>query len=442
MRIRALLFCVSLLVGVSTCLADPPSLLDAIKRRDHSALKALLKTKADVNAAQPDGATPLAWAIYLDDTEAAELLLAAGAKVNTADEYGETPLTLACNNGNATLVKKLIASGADANAVRWDGSSALMLAANSGNVEIVKLLIERGANLNAAEKKRNQTALMWAAAEGHSEVVRLLIERGADAKAISNTGYSALAFAVNKNDAASVKALLAAGASPNFTLPDGSSLLIAAAAFRSNEAAIALVEGSADVKAADRRGNTPLHTAAQNGAIELVKRLLAAGADPNARNLKVPGAIGPGAFRAPAGEISPLHVAARANQLEIMKLLVAAGADTKLKAEDGTTLLMQAAGSSNIEVVQYAFQFDSDVKALTTTKGTVMHSAVSVFADQKEICKVIRFLAEKGVPLDERNAAGRTPIDIADILPLDQAVELLTDLIHKSGAKPKTPTKR
>ena len=77
MRIRALLFSLILLVGVSICLADPPSLLDAIKRRDHGALKALLKTKADVNAAQPDGATPLSWAIYLDDAEAAELLLAA-----------------------------------------------------------------------------------------------------------------------------------------------------------------------------------------------------------------------------------------------------------------------------------------------------------------------------------------------------------------------------
>ena len=188
--------------------------------------------------------------------------------------------------------------------------------------------------------------------------------------------------------------------------------------------------------------------AAQIGDVELVKKLLTKGADPNARNAKslVRGGPQGGPFRPPAGEISPLHIAARTNQLEVMKLLVAANADPKLKGEDGTTLLMQAVGSTNVELVQYAFALDSDVKAVTESKGTVMHAAVTGVGSnadqQREICKVIRFIAEKGVPLDERNAIGRTPIDIADFLPLDQAVDLLTELITKSGAKPKTPTKR
>src|SRR5262245_34467346 len=69
--------------------------LDAVKRRDEKALTALLKAKADVNAAQADGATALAWAVHLGERGIAEALLAAGAKVDTADEYGETPVTLA-----------------------------------------------------------------------------------------------------------------------------------------------------------------------------------------------------------------------------------------------------------------------------------------------------------------------------------------------------------
>lgn len=426
---------------------DPSELLDAVKRRDHSALKSLIKSRADVNVAQPDGATPLAWAIYLDDQEAAEMLLAAGAKVNTVDEYGETPLTLACGTGNTLLIKKLVEAGADATAARWDGTTALMIAANSGKAEAVNLLIERGAKVNAVETRKGQTALMWAASEGHSAAVEALIKHGADVKAVSKGGFTALTFAAIKNDAKSVQNLLAAGADPNTKLPDESSVLIAAAAFRSSKAAIALVDGGADVKVADRRGNTPLHTAAQNGDVELSKKLLAKGADPNARNAKslMRGAPAGGPFRPPAGEVSPIHLAAKANQLEIVKLLLAAGADPKLKGEDGTTLLMQAAGSTNVELVKLVFELDPDVKAITETKGTVMHAAVTGVgpaADQKEICKVIRFLAEKGAPLDERNSTGRTPIDIADFLPLDQAVDLLTELIIKSGAKPKTRTKR
>lgn len=447
MKLRSFLsYLLLFAVTVVPCWANgAEALLDAVKRRDHKAITALIKAKTDVNVAQPDGATALAWAIYLDDQKAAEMLLTAGAKVNTADEYGETPLTLACNNGNAALVKKLLVAGADVNAARWDGTTSLMLAANSGNVEAVKALLERGAQVNATETRKGQTALMWAAAEGHAKVVQALLAAGADAKAVSKSKYTPLLFAIVKNDGDSVRQLLTASADPNTTMPDGTPALSAAAAFRSAAAAIALVDGGAEVKSADARGNTPLHGAAQLGDVELVKKLLAKGADPNARNAAVLARAPQGFFRPPAGQVTPLHVAARANQLDIVKLLVEAKADPKIKGEDGTTLLMQAASSTNVEVVKYIFALDSDVNAITESKGTVMHAAVTgvgLTADQKEICKVIRFLAEKSTPLDERNSVGRTPIDVADVLPLDQAVDLLTELIIKSGAKPKTPTKR
>src|SRR5713226_9758541 len=60
-------------------------LIDAVKRRDHKAIALIARDKAAVNAAQPDGATALAWAAYLDDRDVVETLLSAGAKVNTAD---------------------------------------------------------------------------------------------------------------------------------------------------------------------------------------------------------------------------------------------------------------------------------------------------------------------------------------------------------------------
>src|SRR5262249_6388973 len=307
-------------------------------------------------------------------------------------------------------------------------------------------LVARGGQVNAGESRKGQTALMWAASEGHSEAVQVLIKHGADVKAVSKTGYSALIFAAVKNDAQSVSQLIAAGADPDTKLSDGSSGFVWAAAFCGPGGGVGPGCRGRRGKGPGPRRHNPPHTAAQLGDLDLVKKLLAKGADPNARNSKalMRGAPVAGPFRPPAGEITPLHVAARANQLEIMRALLAAGADPKLKGEDGTTLLMQAAGSANVEVVKLAYELDPDVKAVTESCATASDAAVTGVgaADQKEICKVIRFLAEKGAPLDERNDRGRTPIDIADVLPLDQAVELLTELIIKSGAKPKTATKR
>ena len=128
-----------------------------------------------------------------------------------------------------------------------------------------------------------------------------------------------------------------------------------------------------------------------------------------------------------------------------MRALVAGGADPKLKAQDGTTLLMAAAGSGHVEVVKYAYELSPDIKAVTDSKRTVMHASVlgsMQNSTQPEICKVVQFLADKGAELDPVDSTGRTPIILADILPIDKAVELLTKLIVQTGGTPKTATKR
>src|SRR5216110_875559 len=95
---------------LSTLLAQSRDvrLLDAVKRRDQKAFAALLRAKADVNAAQPDGATALAWAVHLGEGGMAEALLDAGADPNAADEYGESPVTLAAANGDAALLQRVL----------------------------------------------------------------------------------------------------------------------------------------------------------------------------------------------------------------------------------------------------------------------------------------------------------------------------------------------
>ncbi|HVW87770.1 MAG TPA: ankyrin repeat domain-containing protein, partial [Bryobacteraceae bacterium] len=194
---------------------------------------------------------------------------------------------------------------------------------------------------------------------------------------------------------------------------------------------------------------TALHIAAQLGDVNLAKKLIAKGADVNAKTNQTPAARGRGIaafFRGPSGEQTPLMLAARADHPEIMHALIDAHADPKLRAQDGSTLLMAAANSGHVDVVQYAYELDPDsIKAVTETKGAVMHAAVTgsmQVSTQPEICKVVQFLADKGAELDPVDVNGRTPIIIADVLPIDMAVDLLTKLIRATGAEPHTKTKR
>ena len=315
-------------------------------------------------------------------------------------------------------------------------------------MEAVRHLVLHGADVNAADPRRGQTPLMWAAAEGHSDVVGALLEIGANPKAASKTGFTPLVFAVTRNDVASIDKLIAAGADPNYTLPSGNKPLLVAMAYRHTEAALALLDRGADMTVRDRAGNTPLHLAAQVGNTAVVKSLLAKGADANVktpRSTPAAGRGGGGGFRGgPSGEQTPLMMAARGDHEETMRALVAGGADPKIRAQDGSNLLMAAAAGGRLSTVKYAYELDPDVDVVTTGTGnTIMHVAVGLGGrSQPEVVEVMQFLIDRGAKIDEMNAANRTPIAVADGLPVDLAVDLLTKVITERGLKPKIPSKR
>ena len=208
-----------------------------------------------------------------------------------------------------------------------------------------------------------------------------------------------------------------------------------------------LIANGADLTAKDRTGATLLHTASQLGLLSVVNKLIEKGAEINAKTnpTQAPSGRGGGGFRrGPSGEQTALMLAARGNHLEVMRSLVKAGADPKLKAQDGSTLVMAAAASGHVEVVQYAYELNPDVKSVTNTKSTAMHAAISSLqvASPPEMCKVIQFLADKGADLDALDANGRTPVSIADLIPIDAVVDLLGKLITASGAEPHIKSKR
>lgn len=442
------------LAVVALLSAEAPDLrlVNAVKSGDKTQIATLLRAKVDVNASQPGGSTALAWAAERADNETAKLLLSAGARPDIANDYGESPLTLACANSDAALVKTLLDAGANAKASRSNGETALMICASTGNVDAVSLLLAKGADVAAVDQDKGQNALMWAAAEGRASVVKVLAQHGANVNATSKGNFTPIMFAAEKGDAGTIKALAAAGADPNKALPDGNTPILIASNLKHPTAVSALLDAGASPTVADRQGNTPLHSAAQAGDADLIRQLIAKGANPNAKTAMAPAGRGRGfggfGRGGPAGQLTPLMVAARAGHVDAMKALIAGGADPKIRAQDGSTLLMEAAGSAHVEPVEYAYQLDPDPKTVLATNQTgnnAVHAAVTgtgQLAPQKSICEVIQFLSDKGVDVDVKNAQGRTAIQIANGLPIDTAVDLMVAILKKEGRTPLIDPKR
>ena len=417
------------------------------------------RNAAAVTGAEADGTTPLHWAVHKNDLKAAASLLKSGADVNATNRYGVPPLALAATNGNAAMLELLLKAGADPNAAQSEGETALMIAARTGVPAAVKSLLAHGADVNATETWRGQTALMWAAAEGNADAIQALLEAGAQVNARSKAGWTALLFAAREGQIDAVKTLLAGGANVNDALlgrsgrsrgagagggrpagppAGGSSALVLAVGSAHFELAAALLDSGADPNAA-AQGWTALHhvtwvrkpgTGSNDPApygsgtmdsLTLVRKLVAKGADVNARVTRRP-PVGVSALNMIGA--TPFLMAARGGDAELMKLLVELGADPLLPNEDGTTPLMAAAGVGTqspgedagsppeaLEAVKLAIELGNDVNAVDRNDNTAMHGAAF-----KQLPEVVKYLTEKGARVDvwnRKNVSGWTPLRIA-----------------------------
>jgi ankyrin repeat protein len=439
---RRLIHAIAILLATATfsVAADESALLGAIKSGDTVALRALIKQRADVNAAERDGTTALHYAIQRNEPETVELLIGAGANVKTANRYGIAPLQMAATVGNASIIDKLLAAGADPNTANPDGETVLMTAARTGEPASLKALIARGADIHAREGWKGQTALMWAAAENNATAMKVLIEAGADINARSKGGvFTPLLFAVRAGHVAASGVLLDAGANVNQTMADGTSPLIVATINGHFELASFLLDRGADPNA-DGQGWTALHQIAWTrrpntgfnlpGAVatgnldslQLVRQLVKLGANVNARQTREPR----DGFRNQLNRIgaTPFLLAAKAVDLPLMRLLLELGADPKITTEDRTTALMAAAGvgiwapgenpgtdEEALAALKIVYEAGGgDVNDIDDNGETAVHGAVY----RAGSIAMLKFLIEKGARIDVRNRKGWTPLIVAD----------------------------
>ena len=438
--------------------ADTP-LIAAIKNQDRQAARALLKQKALVTQAEPDGTTALHYAVRADDLDLVQALLRAGA-TNVANRYGTTPLELASVNGNPRVIEVLLRAGADAKAATAEGETMLMTASRTGNVEAMRVLLTHGADPNAAEKWYGETALIWAAAENHAPAVRLLVEGGAKVDLASKKmvfprkvggqttlpvgAMTPLMYTAREGALDAARALVEAGANLNIQDPDGTTAIVFAIINGHYDVAAMLVEKGADPNVADSTGMAALYAtvdmntlpfmhgrpypkpSGRLGVVDMVKVLLAHGANVN-QQLKTPllrrhnntstQSLGEGT--------TPMIRAAASGDVTLMHLLKEHGADPAVRQKNGTSMLMLAAGfgrrgDHNADAQEY--ERGTPAELLRAVKVCVEELGLdpNIANDQGDTAlhvahsgDIVRYLVAHGARLDVKNKQGKTPLDVA-----------------------------
>jgi uncharacterized protein len=440
----------------------------------------------DIATVTTDSNEVLRLAVRNDDRAAAGALIRSGADVKAADRYGITPLYLACSNASVSMIRLLLDAGADPNAAYpSNGETPLMTVIRAeDNPQAIQLLLDRGAAVNAKDTVVGETALMWAVRENRPDTVKLLLAHGAEVDVRTRVGQApprrppnagggshgagivrsgwpdrgfqdatpggmtALLYAARDGRFESgtnplqpdiARMLIRAKARLNLAEANGVTPLALAILNNHIDLARFLIDQGADVNARDFWGRTPLWEAVElrnlevnkteaNGvdraaAVALIQTLIARGANVNARTAEVPPIR---RWIMPIGDLSwvdftgqtPFLRAALSGDVTVMRLLLDHGADPNIPTFSGTTALMAAAGvnwmggqtyteskAALLEAVKLCVEKGADVNAVNSMDIGAVIGAINRGSDD-----ILQFLIDHGARLDIKDKEGRTPM--------------------------------
>ena len=405
----------------------------AAELADARMVKMLLDAGAEPEGASQDGQTALMLAIKTGEVAIVDMLIRAGANVNTIEKFhNQTPLmwAAAAPKNAGEMVKLLLARGADVKrrALYSDwpsqitsepraqyrpvgGLTALLYAARGGCYECVEALIGAGADLNVPTPE-GVTALMLALDNDHNDVAKLLLDRGANPQLWDWWGRTALYIAIDRKESISAgggqggrgrggrgagAAVARRGSSRTVSSMDIINTLLATDIDPSSQLNMHRPSrGGNSGRFIDpllNTGCTPLLRATMAGDSEVVRALLARGANPNI------------------------------NDMGLTPFLVAAGVGAGNRGGTGLAAQTSAGGPVNIELMELLLQHGADVNAQVT--GTMTYSmriarapsanegktALHVAAETGKT-DLVRYLLGKGANTQITDAGGRKAIDL------------------------------
>lgn len=434
----------------------------AVYNDDVALVDRLLAAGADVNARNDYSATPLSEAAVVGHAEVIRKLLKAGADVEAANADGQTALMVVARSSNVEAAQLLIKAGAKVNAREgWRGQTALMWAAAQSQPDMVRLLIQHGAKVNersrltnverqvTAEPRMQQrppgglTPLLYAARSGCLECAKALVRGGAD---------------INLPDPEGITPLIMAGLNFGFDVADflvkeGAELNVWDTWGRS--ALYAVV----DMNTVPTGGRADRPSSDKTSGTELVQRMLERGANPNLQLKLVPPLRSLRDDRGPDGVLQPgttsLARAAKGGDVEVVRLLLAHGANPSLPTVQGVTPMMMAAGTGYsgrdsrgryqteeqaIEIIKMLLTAGADINQKANDGGTVLHGAAGRGRNE-----VVNLLVARNADLNVKDGRGRTAADVANGVgggafgrPLEKypdTAALLTKLMADSGTR-------
>ncbi|XP_057827234.1 E3 ubiquitin-protein ligase KEG isoform X2 [Cryptomeria japonica] len=358
-----------------------------------------------------------------------------GALLEGRNAEGQTALHLACMRGYAELVESILeCPEADVEVLDKDGDPPIVFALAAGTPDSLKALISRGANVNAKLKEGLGPSVAHVCAfHGQPDCMRELLLAGADPNAVDDEGETVLHRAVAKKHTDCAIVILENGGCSSMGILNSKELTPLHMCIATWNVAVvkkwvevATIEEIQDAIEVPSKVGTALCMAAalkkahETECRELVRILLAAGADPETQDLQ--------------RRQTALHAAAIANDVEMVKIILDAGVHVDVRDAHNTTPLHVALARGSKACVGLLLESGANCNLQDDEGDNAFHIAADTAKMVREnLDWIVVMLRQEDAAVDVRNHSGKTLKDFIEALPREWISEDLMDALLKKG---------